>query len=98
MPSLLAIMFSNFGIVALLSPYLVASTIATTHKAFVGREGAPDVIYTLEFDDVALTLELAANASMPVPPGFLALSVRTLSNSSMPNMTVCRADRQLRSG
>lgn len=68
-------MFANLVIAALLSPWLAANTNAATHKAFVGREGAPDVIYTLEFDDVALTLELAANTSVPVPAGFLALSV-----------------------
>lgn len=70
-------MFSLLGVTtSILSLHLFAEVAhAATHKAFVGREGAPDVIYTIAFDDEALTLELAANTSVPVPPGFLAFNV-----------------------
>lgn len=75
-------MFSLVGITALLSLPLVANFAnAAKHKAFVGREGTPDVIYTLEFDDEALTLELAANTSVPVPGGFIAFNVGPVLNS-----------------
>ncbi|KAH6653218.1 Lactonase, 7-bladed beta-propeller-domain-containing protein [Truncatella angustata] len=46
---------------------------AATHELIVGTFGTK-ALYTLEFDDEALTLELVANTSVPVAGSWLALS------------------------
>ncbi|ETS77424.1 hypothetical protein PFICI_11298 [Pestalotiopsis fici W106-1] len=73
-------------VVGLLS--LATPITAATHRAFVGNEGGPDVLYTLEFDDELLTLELLRNNSLPAASGWLALSVfqgdkKTLYSTNM---------------
>lgn len=60
------------GFGALLSFMGVAN--AATHELIVGTFGTK-VLYTLEFDDTALTLDLVANTSVPVAGSWVALSV-----------------------
>lgn len=57
---------------ALLS--LVAVANAATHELIVGTFGTKS-LYTVEFDDEALTLDLVANTSVPAAGSWLALSV-----------------------
>lgn len=57
---------------ALLS--LVTFAYAATHELIVGTFGTKS-LYTVEFDDEALTLDLVANTSVPVAGSWLALSV-----------------------
>ncbi|KAI1499247.1 hypothetical protein F5X99DRAFT_291229 [Biscogniauxia marginata] len=59
-------------------PLLALSALATlahaaTHELIVGTFGT-NVLYTLEFDDEALTLDLAANTSVPAASSWIALS------------------------
>ncbi|KAI0149003.1 carboxy-cis,cis-muconate cyclase [Pestalotiopsis sp. NC0098] len=56
---------------ALLS--LVAVANAATHELIVGTFGTKS-LYTVEFDDEALTLDLVANTSVPAAGSWLALS------------------------
>lgn len=57
---------------ALLS--LAAAANAATHELIVGTFGTK-ALYTLEFDDEALTLDLVRNTSVPVAGSWVALSV-----------------------
>ena len=69
-------MYSNRGSIvggaALLS--LIAAANAATHELLVGTFGTKS-LYTVEFDDEALTLDLVANTSVPAAGSWLALSV-----------------------
>ncbi|KAK6085250.1 hypothetical protein SCUP515_01068 [Seiridium cupressi] len=84
---------------ALLSLLTVAN--AATHELIVGTFGTK-FLYTLEFDDESLTLDLVANTSVPIAGSWVALSVSFLplvskkelfavqvqgSNSSIPGFT-----------
>ncbi|KAI1843007.1 hypothetical protein JX266_010860 [Neoarthrinium moseri] len=59
------------GSIALTS--LAISANALIHELLVGTFGTKS-LYTIEFDDEALTLELAANTSVPVSGSWIALS------------------------
>lgn len=70
---------------ALLS--LVAVAHAATHELIVGTFNptiSTPSLYTLEFDDEALTLNLIANTSVPAAGSWLALSVCTSLGSHDP--------------
>ncbi|KAF3025041.1 hypothetical protein E8E14_014376 [Neopestalotiopsis sp. 37M] len=62
---------SIVGGAALLS--LIAAANAATHELLVGTFGTKS-LYTVEFDDEALTLDLVANTSVPAAGSWLALS------------------------
>ncbi|KAI1340371.1 hypothetical protein F5Y15DRAFT_56086 [Xylariaceae sp. FL0016] len=52
---------------------LVALARAATHELIVGTFGS-EFLYTIEFDDEALTLQMVANTSMPVSSSWIAFS------------------------
>jgi len=55
----------------------VAAAKADTHHLIVGTFLTP-YLYTLEFDDAALTLGLVKNTSVTVSSSWISLSVRNL--------------------
>lgn len=54
---------------------LLNSVRADLHQMIVGTFGT-DSLYTLEFDDEALTLEMIANTTTPASSSWIALSVQ----------------------
>ena len=54
---------------------LLTAVKADLHQLIVGTFGT-DFLYTLEFDDAALTLELIGNTSTNAASSWIALSVR----------------------
>ncbi|KAM0811513.1 putative Carboxy-cis,cis-muconate cyclase [Seiridium cardinale] len=87
-------MYRPIAFSALLSLLTVAN--AATHELIVGTFGTK-FLYTLEFDDESLTLDLVANTSVPIAGSWVALShdKKNLyttaysqgSNSSIPGFT-----------
>lgn len=65
-------MYRPLGSTALLSIISVAS--AATHEIIVGTFGTK-ALYTLEFDDEALTLDLVANTTVPVANSWISFNV-----------------------
>lgn len=63
---------STLGAAALLSAASVVN--AATHELIVGTFGT-SFLYTVEFDDEALTLDLVANTSVPNPNSWLNFNV-----------------------
>lgn len=68
---------------------LLTTSKADLHQLIVGTFGT-EALYTLEFDDSALTLELIGNTSTSVASSWLALSVRE-QWSSKPISDACTA-------
>lgn len=58
----------------LLASGFVSTTNALNHQLIVGTFGTP-FLYTLEFEDAARTLTLAANTSVNVSSSWISLSV-----------------------
>lgn len=52
----------------------IISVVADVHELIVGTFGT-DSLYTLEFDDIALTLSLAGNTTSSGASSWIALSV-----------------------
>lgn len=66
-------MHGSLGAAALLSA--ITAVHAATHEIIVGTFGTP-FLYTVVFDDEALTLELVANTTVPIANSWLDLNVR----------------------
>lgn len=83
--SLLTVMLASLSSFALLSALSVVH--ADLHQLIVGTFGTEN-LYTLEFDDAALTLNLVQNLSVPVASSWLGLSVNPppscLNNFNIP--------------
>lgn len=60
---------------------LVGVTLAATHDLIVGTF-SKGRLYTVRFDDEALTLEKVGTTRVPYPNSWLALSVSALAKSS----------------
>ncbi|KAI0123634.1 carboxy-cis,cis-muconate cyclase [Xylariales sp. AK1849] len=61
----------SLGLVAL--PSIIAGANAALHELIVGTFGT-ESLYTLEFDDESLTLDMVANTSVPAAGSWIALS------------------------
>lgn len=63
---------------------LAGNTLAATHDLIVGTFSGAS-LYTVRFDDEALTLERVGTTSVPYPNSWIALSVSTQPRYYIPN-------------